>query len=121
MRYRALWALVSVLTLCKCNSQPLHSNGILDIIVSVPLVATVSMQPVVPFQKQDRPGISLSERGLLQFPMKRFWSVSFLFFFITAEHNPLFFRFYFSHPHGVGRPAEYLDFSEVSLLKKDAV
>lgn len=80
MRYRALWALVSVLTLCKCNSQPLHSNGILDIIVSVPLVATVSMQPVVPFQKQDRPGISLSERGLLQFPMKRFWSVSFLFF-----------------------------------------
>lgn len=62
---------------------------------------------------------------------ERAWSASvphetilvcfFSFFFITAEHNPLFFRFYFSHPHGVGRPAEYLDFSEVSLLKKDAV
>lgn len=63
---------------------------------------------------------------------ERTWSASvphetillrfFLFFFlITAERNPLFFRFYFSHPHGVGRPAEYLDLREVSLLQKDVV
>lgn len=76
------------------------------------------MQPIVPFQKQDRSGISLREPGLHQFPMKLFCSVPFL---ITADHDNLLICLYFSHAHFMERPAEDLDIREVSLLKKDVV